>query len=64
MKELDHKTGESLEGTWNTDGWADLDENTFGGMDVDLQLSGLVDRRVEQGKEALESSQKLAARPV
>lgn len=36
MEQLDHKTGESLECTRDTDGWADLDEYTFGGMNVDL----------------------------
>lgn len=36
MKELDHKTCESLEGTWYADRWADFDENTLGGVDIDL----------------------------
>ena len=53
MEQLDHKTSESLEGTWDSDGWADFDENTPGGVDVDLKLACLIDRRVEEGKEAL-----------
>jgi hypothetical protein len=50
---LDHKTGESLEGTWDANCWTNFDENTFGGMNVDLQLASFIDRRVEKGKEAL-----------
>lgn len=53
MEELDHETSESLEGTWNTDGRADLDENPFGGVDVDLKFASLVDRRVEEREETL-----------
>lgn len=63
VKELDHETGESLEGTWDTDGGADFDEDSFGGVDVDLQLASLVDWRVKKRKEALgQSQQKLANR--
>ena len=50
---MDHQTSESLEGTWDTDGWADFDEYPFSGMDVDLKFACLVDRRVEEGKETL-----------
>lgn len=57
MEELDHQTGETLEGTWDSDSRADLDEDAFGGMDVDLKFAGLVDRRVEEGKETLEGGQ-------
>jgi len=54
---LDHETGETLKGTWDTDCWADFDEDAFGGMYVDLKFAGLVDRRVEEGKETLERGQ-------
>jgi hypothetical protein len=53
MEQLDHKTSESLEGTWDSDGWADFDENTPGGVDVDLKLACLIDRRIEESKETL-----------
>jgi hypothetical protein len=53
MEELDHETSESLEGTWDSDGWADFDENPLGGVDVDLKFACLIDRRVEEGKETL-----------
>lgn len=50
---MDHKACESLEGTWDTNSGRDFDQNTFGGMDVDLQLAGFVNWRVEKGQEAL-----------
>jgi hypothetical protein len=53
MEELDHKASESLKGTWNADGWADFDENAFGGVDIDLKFACLVDRRVEESEETL-----------
>lgn len=53
MEELNHQASKSLKGTWDSDGWADLDQDAFGRVDVDLKLAGLVDRRVEKGKEAL-----------
>jgi len=57
VKKLDHETSEAFEGTWNSDSRANFDEDAFGGVDVDLQLAGLVDRRVEEGKETLKRSQ-------
>ena len=57
VEKLDHETGETLKGTWDTDCWADFDEDAFGGMYVDLKFAGLVDRRVEEGKETLERGQ-------
>lgn len=53
MKQLHHQTSETFEGAGNANGWTDLDQDTFGGVYVYLQLSGFVDRRVEQGKETL-----------
>jgi len=53
MKELNHETGESLEGTRDADCRADFDEDTLSGVDVDLEFSCLVDRRVEEGKKTL-----------
>ena len=53
VKELDHQTRKTLEGTRDSDGGADFDEDAFGGVDVDLKAAGLVDWRIEEGKEAL-----------
>lgn len=53
MKKLDHQTGEALEGTWDADSGRDLDQYTFGSVNVDLKLAGLVKGRVKQRKETL-----------
>lgn len=53
VEELDHQTGEPLERPWDSDGRVDLDEDLVGGVDVHLELAGLVDGRVEEGEEAL-----------
>ena len=53
MEELDHQAGESLERARDADRRADFDQNALGGVDVDLQLSGLVDGRVEQSEQTL-----------
>lgn len=47
MKQLHHQTGESLEGSGNTDSGADFDEDALGGVYVDLQLASLVDGRIK-----------------
>ena len=49
VEELDHQTRKSFEGTWDTDGWADFDENTLGRVDIDLKLASLVDWGIEEG---------------
>lgn len=54
MEELDHEAGETLEGSRNTDGGVDFDEDSLGGLDVDLEFTGLVDGRVEEGEKTLE----------
>jgi len=53
MQQLDHQAGEAFESSRNTHRRADLDQDALDGLDVDLELSGLVDRRIEQGEEAL-----------
>lgn len=53
VKELDHETSESFEGSRDAYGWVDFDQDTLGGMNVDLELASFVDWRVEEGKEAL-----------
>ena len=50
---MDHETCESLECTRNSDSGADFNEDSLGGVDVDLKFSGLVDRRIQESKEAL-----------
>lgn len=54
MKELNHQTGEPLEGSRDTDGGVHFDQNSFGGVNENLQSPGLVDGRVEEGQEALQ----------
>ena len=53
VEKLYHQTGETLEGTRNADGGADFDQDTLCCVNVDLELAGLVERRVEEGEEAL-----------
>lgn len=36
MEELDHQTRKTLKGTWDSDGWADFDQNTLCRVDIDL----------------------------
>lgn len=50
VQELDHETCETLERTRDAHGWGNLDENAFGGVDVDLKLASLVDGRVQKGE--------------
>ena len=47
---MNHETGESLEGTRDADRRTDFDEDALGGVDVDLEFTGLVDGRVEESK--------------
>jgi hypothetical protein len=54
MQQLDHQTSKSFEGTWNAYSGADLDQDSFCCMDVDLQSTSLVDRRVQQSEQALQ----------
>lgn len=53
MEQLNHKAGEPLKRSGNADCWADLNQNAFGSLNVNLELSGLVDGRVEKREEAL-----------
>lgn len=55
MQQLNHQTGKALECTRDANRRRDLDQDTLGGMNVDLKLAGLVDGGVEQGQEALVS---------
>lgn len=55
VQQLDHEAGEPLEGARDADGGGDLDEHPLGRVDIYLQLPGLVDGRVEQGEQTLQS---------
>jgi hypothetical protein len=50
MQQLDHETGEPLEGTWDAHCRADPDEHILRGVYVDLELARLVDWRVQEGE--------------
>jgi hypothetical protein len=53
MEELNHQAGESLERTWYANRRTNFDQDALGSMDVNLQLPGLVDGRVEQSEQTL-----------
>jgi hypothetical protein len=53
VEELDHQAAEALEGARDADVGVDLDEDALRGVDVHLEQAGLVQRRVEEGEEAL-----------
>ena len=53
MKKLHHETCESFKSSWYAYGRRDLDKDTLGSRDVNLELASFVDRRVQQGEEAL-----------
>lgn len=44
MEQLDHQASESLEGTWDPDRGADLNEDIPRSVNVDLKLAGFIDR--------------------
>jgi len=54
MQQLDHKTRETLECTWDSDCGADFDEDAFSGSNIDLKKPSLVNWRIEEGEQALQ----------
>jgi hypothetical protein len=48
-----HETGETLEGTGNTDMGVDFDQYALGGVDIHLQQASFVQGRVEKSEQAL-----------
>lgn len=56
VKQLNHETGESLEGSGNSDGGRDFDENALGGVDINLEFSSLVDGGIKERQEALDKN--------
>eukprot|EP00968_Pinguiococcus_pyrenoidosus_P015633 scaffold1452_cov236-Pinguiococcus_pyrenoidosus.AAC.11 len=53
VKQLHHQGGEALERPWNPRLRVHLDENVGGGLDVHLQLAGLVQRAVQKRHQLL-----------
>lgn len=53
MQQLHHQSSKSLKGTGYPHNWADLNENSLGGVDVYLEFPRFVDWRVEQSKQTL-----------
>lgn len=47
MEELHHQASKAFEGSRDPDRRADFNEDAFGGVDVDLQLSRFVDGGVQ-----------------
>lgn len=50
VEELNHETCESLEGTRDTHSRRYFDEDSFSGVNVDLELASLVDWGVQKGE--------------
>lgn len=57
---LTHQSTESLKSPWNSDARVDFDEYPLGGLNVDLQQSGLVQRRVEERQQTLQTDQSVS----
>jgi len=53
VEQLDHETGETLEGSGDADGGVDFDQNSLGCVDENLEPTGLVDRRVKKSQKTL-----------
>lgn len=50
VQQLHHQTSKSLECTWDAHSRADPDEDVAGGLDIDLKLARLVDRRIKESE--------------
>lgn len=55
VQQLDHQTSKAFESSRNANRGRHLNQDTFGGVDVNLKFASLVDRRVEQGEKTLVS---------
>lgn len=53
VQQLDHEPREPLEGARDAHGRVHFDEHALGGVYVDLEQPGFVERGVEQGEETL-----------
>jgi hypothetical protein len=54
VEQLDHQTGETLEGSGKANGGIDFDQNTLGRVDENLQATSLVNGGIEESEEALD----------
>jgi hypothetical protein len=50
VQKLHHETGKTLERSGNADWGRDLNQDALGGMDIDLELAGLVDWGIQEGE--------------
>lgn len=57
MQKLNHETGKALECARYPDSRAHFNENSFRSVNVDLELSCLVHRRVEESEKTLGKTQ-------
>jgi len=55
MKKLDHQTAESFECPWYSDVRIDFDQNAFCCVNVDLEKTSFVKRRIKECKKTLVS---------
>ena len=53
MEELNHKAGEAFESPRYADCGANFDEDSFGGVNVNLKLASFVHRRIKESEQAL-----------
>jgi hypothetical protein len=53
MEQLHHQASKSLECSRNAHCRADFNQDAFRGVDVDLQTTSLIDRRIEKGEKTL-----------
>ena len=53
MEKLNHKAGKPFEGPRYADCGADFNEDSFGGVNVNLKLASFVHRRIEEGEQTL-----------
>lgn len=60
VQQLNHETCESLERSGNSDRRGNFDEDALGGVNINLQLSSLVDGRIKKRQEALDTKSRSA----
>lgn len=53
---LTHEAAKSLESAGYANMRIDFDQNAFGGVDIDLEKAGLIERRVKKSEETLEKA--------
>lgn len=53
VQQLHHQAGKAFEGAGDANRRADLYQNAFGGVYINLKPAGFVDWGIEQGKETL-----------